>query len=85
LIAIGKILKSVVAERISFLAEEHSLLPQTRTGGRKHTSVETAIQMLVEKKTMPRGILSLDAEAAFDDDSHMRLIHNLRKRKNRQS
>jgi len=86
---IGKILESVVAKRISFLMEEHSLLPRTHTGGWKHTSVETAIQLLVEKThavwkktgSWMATILSLDAEAAFDNVSHMRLIHNLRKRR----
>ena len=53
------------------------------------TSVETAIQMIVEKtKAVWRKpgkwiatVLSLDVEGAFDNVSHDRLLHNLRKRR----
>lgn len=86
---IGKIMEAVMARRINELVEQHLLLPQTHMGGRKMTSVETAVQLLTEKthaawKRKGRcvaSILSLDVQGAFDNVWHKRLIHNLRKRR----
>ncbi|HEY9844899.1 MAG TPA: reverse transcriptase family protein, partial [Candidatus Caenarcaniphilales bacterium] len=86
---LGKIMESVIAKRISYLVETYKLLPQTHMGGRRMTSVETAVQLLVEKThaawkkqgSWVVSILSLDVEGAFDNVSHARLVHNLKKRR----
>lgn len=43
---LGKALESVVAERISALAEEHSLLPKNHFSGRKQRSTIQALTIL---------------------------------------
>ena len=86
---IGKALEAVVAERIRFAAEKHSLLPETQMGARRMRSIETALQLITEKVHTIWGakrhrvatLLSLDVSGAFDRVSHTRLIHNLRKRR----
>lgn len=85
---LGKALESVVAMRISDLAEQHQLLPVTQMGGRRQRSAETALELLVEQvhtiwgcgKENVATVLSLDVAGAFDHVNHKRLIHNLRKR-----
>ena len=86
---LGKVLESLVAGRISALAERHSLLPDEQYGARPGRSTEDALLNLQETiqaewtKT-PRAvisILSLDVSKAFDRMSHERLLHNLRKRR----
>ena len=86
---VGKVMESVVAKRLSYMAETEGLLPDTHMGGRKKCSVDTAVQLLVEKTKAVWGkkghwtasILSLDVAGAFDNVSHERLLHNLRKRR----
>jgi exonuclease III len=86
---LGKALEAVVARRVRFLAEKHTLLPGTQMGARQGRSVETALQLLLEKiytiwaSNKPRvaTLLSLDVASAFDRVSHARLIHNLRKKR----
>lgn len=84
---IGKALESVLAKRISALTELHSLLPKTHFGGRRGTSTEHAIHYLLEKtyKGWHQGkdtsSLMLDVTGAFDNVSHERLLHNLKKRR----
>ena len=45
---LGKILEAVVAKRISFMAEKHSLLPENHFGARKRRSAEQVIVLLQE-------------------------------------
>lgn len=86
---IGKALESVIATRINDYAEEHNLLPKTQMGARRKRSTESALELLVEQiHTVWSGgnehvasILSLDVAGAFDNVSHIRLLHNLRKRR----
>lgn len=83
----GKILDTILARRIQEYAERHSLLPQTHTGGRKQSSCEHGIHLLMEKihtswrKNKVASLLLLDVSGAFDNVSHERLLHNMRKRK----
>jgi len=46
---ISEILESVLATRISYLVEEHRLLPRTHFGARKQTSSIDALTYLQEK------------------------------------
>ena len=85
---VAKALESVLAKRISFLAEHHGLLPKGHLGGRKITSCENAVHLTLERiysawdSDKPvASMLLLDVSGAFDNVSHPRLIHNLRKRR----
>jgi hypothetical protein len=79
----------VVARRIRYAVEKHSLLPETQIGVRRGRSTETALHLLTEKvytiwvgnKPRVASILSLDIAGTFDRVSYTRLVHNLRKRK----
>jgi hypothetical protein len=44
---LGKVLKAVVARRITAPSEEHSLLPPQQMGARPGRSTDTALEMLV--------------------------------------
>lgn len=48
LATLGKILESVVAERISHAVETHGLLPTSHFGARKQRSAEQALLLLQE-------------------------------------
>jgi ribonuclease HI len=86
---IGKILDAIIARRISFAVEMHGLLPGEHMGGRRGRSTEHAIHVLLERiytawyatRTDVASLLLLDVSGAFDNVSHPRLIHNLRKRR----
>ena len=86
---LGKIMDSILAKRIAYIAEQYQLLPHTHCGGRKARSTEHAIHLLVEKiyatwrspETPVASLLMLDVSGAFDNVSHQRLLHNLRKRR----
>jgi len=86
---IGKIIDAIIARRLSYLVETHQLLPQTHIGGRKARSTEHAIHVITEKIyeawNKPSGqaasLLLLDVSGAFDNVSHERFLHNLRKRR----
>lgn len=49
LATISKGLETVVARRVSYLAEEHQLLPYNHFGARRKRSCEQAITVLMEK------------------------------------
>lgn len=84
---LAKVLTSIIAENMSFLVEQHQLLPKTHFGGRVGQSTMDAIQYLVHKvKTAWRNnqvvsVLFLDVEGAFPNAVTARLIHNLKKRR----
>jgi Reverse transcriptase (RNA-dependent DNA polymerase) len=87
---IGKVFDSVIAQRISYATETYRLLPRSHLGGRKGLSTEHAIRLLVEQihagwNTSHAGgvasLLCLDVSGVFDNVSHPRLLHNLRKRR----
>jgi hypothetical protein len=83
---LGKALEKVVAQRLSKLAEEHNLLPETQMGARPGRSTMTALELLTEQihtvwakdEKLVASLLSLDISGAFDNVSHERLLHNLR-------
>lgn len=85
----GKIMDSIIAQRLSYIAETHDLFPSTHMGGRKMRSTEHAVHHIIDKiyEAWNRGrgqvasLLLLDVSGAFDNVSHRRLLHNLRKRR----
>ena len=83
----GKVFESVIAQRLSNLAEQHNLLLDTQMGNRKNRSTEAALELLVEQihtvwgsKKHVASVLSLDISGAFDTVNHIRLLDNLRKK-----
>ena len=84
---LGKALESIIARKMTYIAEKHGLLPEGHMGGRRCRSTEHAIHALVEKiitawnKGKIVSALFLDVSGAFDNVSHARLIHNLKKRR----
>ncbi|KAJ5710399.1 hypothetical protein N7488_004555 [Penicillium malachiteum] len=82
---LGKLLEAVVATRISYAVEEHSLLPKTHLGGRKGISVDQAMQLILSEVREAWGMgkkvsmLLLDVSGAYDNVSHTRLLYNMRK------
>ena len=84
---IGKALEAVISCRLMYLADQDQLLPNTHLGGRKMASTEHAIHQLLTRiyqaweQKQVASLLLLDVSGAFDNVSHPRLLHNLRKRK----
>lgn len=86
---LGKVLEAVISNRIKFIAETYNLLPDTQYGARTGRATETALQQITEKihtiwgrgRKRVASLLSLDVSKAFDRVSHVRLAHNLRKRR----
>ena len=77
----------MVATKLKVISEKNSLLPKTQYGARPNRSTETALFLLKERiqAILALGkipsLLALDVQKAFNNVSHRRLIHNLRKRK----
>ena len=86
---IGKVMDAVIARRLSYLIETYQILPRLHLGGRKLRSTEHALHTVVERvyeawntgQGQVLSLLLLDVSGAFDNVSHKRLLHNLRKRK----
>ena len=84
---LGKVLEAIVAGRVAYLADTHQLLPSRHTGGRKLTSTDHAIHLLLQRihrawtEGQMASLLLLDVSGAFDNVSRPRLLHNLRKRR----
>lgn len=86
---VGKIMEAVMARRLSYLIEAHDLLPCRYVGGRRLRSAEHALHTIVEaiydawskNPKQVASLLLLDVSGAFDNVSHKRLFHNLRKRR----
>ena len=85
----SKTLEFIMANKITFLAENKGLLPESQMSARRDRGTESALELLVEQihtiwnqgGNRVASILCLDVAGAFDNVSHQRLIHNLRKRK----
>jgi Reverse transcriptase (RNA-dependent DNA polymerase)/Endonuclease-reverse transcriptase len=85
---IGKLLETIIARRLSTVAEKYKLLPQSQMGNRKGRSTESALQLLTEyihsvwlSKKHTASVLSLDISGAFDTVNHSRLLANLQSKK----
>ncbi|KAK9445095.1 hypothetical protein VB005_01558 [Metarhizium brunneum] len=84
---LGKVMEAIMANRLAYLADVHHLLPSRHTGGRKLASTEHAIHFLLQRihqawsEGKVASLLLLDVSGAYDNVSHERLLHNLRKRR----
>ncbi|KAI9035972.1 reverse transcriptase [Aspergillus affinis] len=81
---LGKILEAVATVRIAWALEERNLLPRNHLGGRRGISVDHLTQLLLDRifeswgKDRKVSMMLLDVAGAFDNVSHIRLLHNLR-------
>ncbi|KAJ5865178.1 uncharacterized protein N7529_007094 [Penicillium soppii] len=86
LATLGKILESVVAERISHAVETHGLLPTSHFGARKQRSAEQALLLLQEQiyaAWRGRRVLSLisfDVKGAYNGVCKERLVQRMKAR-----
>jgi hypothetical protein len=85
---LGKIIVSVIAQWISSLSEEHSLLPAQHMGACPGRSIDTALDYLDQQihatwqnKDGVATLLSLDMTMAYDRVIPAWLLHNMRERK----
>jgi ribonuclease HI len=84
--SLGKALESVIAQRISYLAETHDLLPHNHFGGRKRRSTVQALTILQERiwdawrEQKVLSLVSFDVKGAFNGVNTEVLLHRLRKR-----
>jgi ribonuclease HI len=84
---LGKGLEKVMAVRLRKVVDSMGVLPKQHYGGRTKTEAEHAIHAITERtyeawqKKEVASLLLLDVTGAFDNVSHERLIHNLRKRR----
>ena len=81
---LGKVIKALMAYRLSDLAEREGLLPDSQMGNRTNRSTETALELLVEQihtvwkaSNQVALVLLLDIASAFDTVNHVRLLDNL--------
>ena len=79
---LGKFLEAVVARRISYAVETEGLLPKTHLGGRRGISTDHAIHNMIDRIKTAWGkgkpvvsLLMLDVSGAYDNVSHLSLIH----------
>ncbi|KAJ6439251.1 endonuclease/exonuclease/phosphatase [Purpureocillium lavendulum] len=83
---LGKVLESVVAERISHAVETYGLLPTNHFGARKQRSAEQALMLLQEQIYAAwRGrrvfsLVSFDVKGAYNGVCKARLIQRMRAR-----
>ena len=84
---LGKALESIVAERISCLAETHHLLPQNHFGARKCRSTTQALTLLQERiydawrEQKVLSLVSFDVKGAYNGVHHEVLLQRLRARR----
>ena len=85
--SLGKALERIVADRLSSLAEEHSLLPKFQMGERPKRDTITALDLLIEQihtvwnsgSQWVATMLCLDITGAYNFASYPRLLHILRR------
>jgi hypothetical protein len=86
LATLGKLLESVVAERISHAVETYGLLPSNHFGARKQRSAEQALLLLQEHiHTAWRGrkvasLISFDVKGAYNGVCKERLLQRMKAR-----
>ncbi|KAF7520275.1 hypothetical protein G7054_g12831 [Neopestalotiopsis clavispora] len=86
LLTLGKVLESVVAERISYVVEEYGLLPTNHFVARKRQSAEQAVLLLQERiyKAWRRrqvvSLVSFDVKGAYNGVCKERLIQRMEAR-----
>ncbi len=86
LATLGKLLESVIAERISYAVETYGLLPTNHFGARKQRSAEQALVLLQEQiYTAWRGrrivsLISFDVKGAYNGVCKERLLQRMKAR-----
>ncbi|KAJ5152544.1 hypothetical protein N7492_009824 [Penicillium capsulatum] len=86
LATLGKILESVVAERISHAVETHGLLPTSHFGARKQRSAEQALVLLQEqiyagwRSRRVLSLISFDVKGAYNGVCKERLLQRMKAR-----
>jgi hypothetical protein len=86
---IEKILEFIMSKKISWITKTHRLLLDTFMKCRKNRSIKTILKFLIEqihivwKQRTNRMIilLSLNVTSVFDTMSHVKLIHDMKKKK----
>ena len=84
---LGKLLSTLVAADLTYLAEKHELLPSNQFGGRPGRNTTDAIHMLTHtvKNAWRSGkvaaALFLDIQGAFPNTCKDQLIHNMKARR----
>src|SRR5579859_383311 len=84
---LGKVIESIMAETLSYLAETHQLLPSQHYGGRPGRTGEDAMVLLEEKITHAwkeedvYSVVFMDVAGAFNNVHRKRLLYDLRKRR----
>lgn len=83
---LGKLLEAVVAQRLSYLAEKHGLLPNSQFGGRPGRTTEQALLVLSNAidqawyKHKVVTLISFDLKGAFNGVNGVSLDHSLQAR-----
>ncbi|KAF5964566.1 reverse transcriptase [Fusarium coicis] len=86
LATLGKVLESVVAERISHAVETHGLLPTNHFGARKQRSAEQALILLQEhifsawRSRHVVSLVSFDVKGAYNGVCKERLLQRMKAR-----
>jgi hypothetical protein len=81
-----KVITAIIANHISFITEEHQLLPTNHFGGRPGRTTADALHLLMYKikegwwSGKIAAVLFLDIEGAFPNAVPVRLVQNLRNR-----
>jgi Reverse transcriptase (RNA-dependent DNA polymerase) len=85
---LGKVIKTLLARRLSAFAEREGLLLDSQIGNCTNRSTETVLELLVEQihiawktKNQVALVLSLNIARAFDTVNHVRLLNNLQKKR----
>jgi hypothetical protein len=87
LATLGKIMEAVLAGRISYLVEEHDLLPKHHYGARKRRSTIQAVLWIVQKiydawrEGKVFSLITFDVKGAYNGVAKDVLLHRLRERR----
>jgi hypothetical protein len=82
---LGKVMEAIVANLLAYLADTYDLLPKRHKGGRKLTSTEHALHLLLQQFHLAWAddkvatLLLLNISGAYDNVSKEQLLHNLQK------
>ena len=85
----NKILKSIMINKITELAKKNSLLSESQMSARRKKEIETTLKLFTEEihaiweqdRNKVIIIMSVNVTKVYDHVSHIRLLHNLRKKK----
>ncbi|KAJ3498250.1 hypothetical protein NLG97_g1279 [Lecanicillium saksenae] len=87
LATLGKILESVIAERLSYVVEVYGLLPTNHFGARKKRSAEQALMVMQEyiyaawRRQYVISAISFDVKGAYNGVCKERLLQRLKARR----